>query len=237
MVGAMAPARRPGRDPSRPLPQLLPPRLRMVDDLVRGVHTVLEEQPFPVDSRSSTWTADGSRPTYQAQWLRPPEFQYGGGPSTPSSPPTTRRWRPIAHRDELFPRSPWCSWGSTTRSSSRGPTQQATPGCARNLRTGDIVELATTLRPATRRIVVVGDATPTAAAQLEAYRAVAPQRPDLAFVYPRWRARIARSNRRAGARDVGRRRGGHDRLHARSRRAVISARRGADRIAAASKRR
>jgi signal transduction histidine kinase/CheY-like chemotaxis protein len=155
------------------------------DDLVRGVQAVLEAQTYPV--AFSVEHMDSGRfsgPTYEAQLLGLLRLKYGGRPldAIVAADDEALRFL-LEHRDELFPKVPVVFMGINNAELIARADPAGYTGLREELRTGDIVDLATTLRPATRRIVVVGDATSTAASQLDAYRAVAVRRPDLAFVF------------------------------------------------------
>jgi hypothetical protein len=159
--------------------------LEWSDELVRGVQTVLEEQAFPV--AFSVEHMDGGRfsgPTYEAQLVGLLGFKYRTRPvdAIVAADDEALAFL-LAHREELFPGVPVVFMGINNADLIARADPRSYTGLREELRTGDIVDLATTLRPATRRIVVVGDATPTAAAQLEAYRAVAGRRPHLTFTF------------------------------------------------------
>ena len=155
------------------------------DDLVRGVHEALEQQPYPV----GFWVEhmDSGRftgPTYEAQLEGLLRFKYGGRPldAIVAADDEALTFL-LEHRDELFPGVPVVFMGINNADLVARADPKSYTGLREELRTGDIVDLATTLRPATRRIIVVGDATSTASAQLDAYRAVAERRPGLSFVF------------------------------------------------------
>ncbi len=149
------------------------------------MQAALEEQAYPV--AFSVEHMDSGRfsgPNYEAQLQGLLRFKYGGRPldAIVAADDEALAFL-LAHRDGLFPGVPVVFMGINNAELIARADPRSYTGLREELRTGDIVDLAATLRPATRRIVVVGDATSTAATQLDAYRAVALRRPDLSFVF------------------------------------------------------
>ena len=202
-VGATAAGpRRRAADPSRPLPELLPPRPGMVRRPgPRRAHRARGAVVSRRASRSSTWTRGRfSGPTYAGAAVEDLlRFKYAGRPvdAIVAADDAALAFL-LAHRDELFPGVPVVFLGINNAELISRADPSSYTGLREQLRTGDIVDLATTLRPATRRIVVVGDATPTAAVQLDDVPrgGAAAARPHVRFLDGA--RRVARPDRRAG---------------------------------------
>jgi signal transduction histidine kinase/CheY-like chemotaxis protein len=155
------------------------------DDLVRGVREVLEQQPYPVEfwvEHMDTRRVSG--PAYEAHIESLLRFKYGRQRlDLIAAADDAALAFLIDRRDSLFPGVPVVFMGINSEALIARADPRGYTGLHETLRTGDLVDLATTLRPSTRRIVVVSDGTETAAAQVEAYRAFAGRRSDLAFVF------------------------------------------------------
>ena len=154
------------------------------DALVEGMQNVLNAQPYPVEF----WVEDMdtrrvSGAAYESQFEALLRFKYGQRPldAIVAADDAALAFL-LARNDDVFATVPVVFMGINNADLIARATPSRYTGLAEMLRTGDIVDLATTLRPSTRRIIVIGDATATAAAQLDAYRAVAAARRELTFV-------------------------------------------------------
>jgi len=155
------------------------------DDLVRSVRTVLEGEPYPVELWVEQMdTRRFSGPEYEARLTELLRFKYAGRSmdAIVAADDAALAFL-VARHDQLFPGVPVVFLGINSEALIAQADPTVYTGLREVFRLGDNVTLATTLRPATRRIVVVGDATPTAAVQLDLYRAIARDRPDLTFTF------------------------------------------------------
>jgi signal transduction histidine kinase len=89
----------------------------------------------------------------------------------------------LGYHDELFAGVPVVYLGINNEALIARADPKVYTGIHENLRPGAMVGLALALRPETQRIIAIGDATPTAASQLEGYRAAAGRHPNLTFVF------------------------------------------------------
>ncbi len=155
------------------------------DDLVRGTRAALDAQPYPVE----LWVEDmDTRRVSGAEQERRLEdllrSKYAGRTFDAIVAADDAALAFLVKRHEaFFPGVPVVFLGINSEALIASADTRTYTGVREIFLTNDIVSLATTLRPETRRIVVVGDATPTAAVQLDEYRGIAAKRPDLEFVY------------------------------------------------------
>ena len=155
------------------------------DDLVLGMRSVLEAQPYPtelwiehMDSRRFSSAAHVAR---FEDLLR---FKHGerSFDAIVSADDAALQFLLDRH-DLLFPGLPVVFLGINNWELADRVDRKVYTGLREVLRTEAMLALAMTLGPGTRRVVVVGDAAPTAAAQIQAYRAIAPKRPELRFEF------------------------------------------------------
>ena len=159
--------------------------LEWSDDLVRGTRTVLEGERYPVElwvEQMDTRRFNG--PEHEARLTELLRFKYAARPMNAivAADDAALAFL-LARHDQLFPGVPVVFLGVNNEALIARADPEVYTGLQEIFRIDDNVRLATTLRPQTRRVVVVGDATPTAAVQLDQYRAIARRRPDLTFTY------------------------------------------------------
>jgi signal transduction histidine kinase/ActR/RegA family two-component response regulator len=154
------------------------------DDLVRGVTDVMGNQPFPVelwleymDSRRF------SGPVHDDRFERFLHDKYRNHrfDLIISSDDAALTFL-IERRDRLFPGIPVVFMGLNNWDLAARLDRRSYTGLREIFHTDTLVDTALAMRPETTRFVVIGDAAPTAAAQLSAIRTVAARRPDLEFV-------------------------------------------------------
>ena len=124
--------------------------LEWSDDLVRGMQTALEEQPYPITfSVEHMDSGRFSGPTYEAQLQDLLRFKYAGRPidAIVAADDEALTFL-LAHRTELFPHVPVVFLGINNAELVSRADPDSYTGLGEELRTGDIVDLATTLRPA-----------------------------------------------------------------------------------------
>jgi signal transduction histidine kinase len=155
------------------------------DDLVRGVRDVMNSQPFPVE----LWIEymDSRRFSGQVHDDRFERFirdKYSGHrfDLILSSDDAALTFL-IERRDKLFPGVPVVFMGLNNRELATRVDRRSYTGLLEIFHTDTLVDAALTMRPETTRFVVIGDAAPTASAQLVAIRTVAARRPELRFVF------------------------------------------------------
>ena len=153
------------------------------DALVHGMRAQLESQPYPVEL-----------------WVEQMDTRRFGGPEFESHLESLLRFkytdRPLdaivaaddaaltfllAHHDELFRGVPVVYLGINNDALIARADPRTYTGIRENLRPGAMLDLALALRPQSKRIIAVGDATPTAASQLADYREAARRYPALTF--------------------------------------------------------
>ena len=159
--------------------------LQWSDDLVRGTRTALEGEPYPVELWVEQMdTRRFSGPEYEARLTELLRFKYTARhlDAIVASDDAALSFL-LARHDQLFPGVPVVYLGINNAALIARADPNVYTGLQEVFRIGDNLALATTLRPGTRRIVVVADATPTAAVQLELYRAIAHRWPDLTFSF------------------------------------------------------
>jgi len=155
------------------------------DDLVRGTRVVLEGEPYPVElwvEQMDTRRFSGSE--YETRLTELLRFKYAGRTmdAIVAADDAALAFLLTRH-DQLFQGVPVVYLGINNAALIARADPNVYTGLQEVFRIDDNVKLAMTLRPETRRIVVVGDATPTAAVQLDLYRAIARRRPDLTFSF------------------------------------------------------
>ena len=159
--------------------------LEWSDDLVRGTRTVVDGEPYPVElwvEQMDTRRFNG--PEYEARLTDLLRFKYAHrSMNAVVAADDAALAFLVARHDQLFPGVPVVYLGVNNEALIARADPKIYTGLQEIFRIDDNVSLAVTLRPATRRIVVVGDATPTAAVQVDLYRALARRRPDLTFIF------------------------------------------------------
>ena len=159
--------------------------LQWSDNLVRGTRTALEGEPYPVELWVEQMdTRRLGEPTYEARLTELLRFKYTARhlDAIVASDDAALSFL-LARHDQLFPGVPVVYLGINNAALIARADPNVYTGLQEVFRIGDNLALATTLRPGTRRIVVVADTTPTAAVQLELYRAIAHRWPDLTFSF------------------------------------------------------
>jgi signal transduction histidine kinase/CheY-like chemotaxis protein len=160
------------------------PGYQWSDDEVDGVRSVMDNQPYPVelwveymDSRRFGARADEDRfENYVRDKYRGHRFDL-----IISSDDAALTFL-LERRDRLFPGVPVVFMGLNNRDLAARVDRRSYTGLLEIFHTDTLVDLALAMRPQTKRIVVIGDAAPTATAQLATVRMVAARRPDLHFV-------------------------------------------------------
>ncbi len=180
-----ASARQPGRLRHVLFLNSYQPGVAWADDLVRAMRSVLDAQPYPVelwvefmDTRRFTGA------TYDTKVAELLAFKYRERTFDVVVAADDAALAFLAARhDALFAGVPVVFLGINGADLVPTLDRRTYTGVREVFRTGDFVEIVLSVRPETRRVLVVGDATPTAAAQMTDYRAVALRRPDVPFVF------------------------------------------------------
>ncbi|HEY8536670.1 MAG TPA: ATP-binding protein, partial [Vicinamibacterales bacterium] len=155
------------------------------DDLIRTIAQVLDAQTYPVelwvehmDSRRFTG------PEYEEVFARLLTQKYSG-----------RRLDAIVAADDaalmfvrsrharLFPGVPVVFLGINDAALVDSLDRRVFTGVREAFRNDEFLDLALALRPGTRRVIVIGDATETARARLQEYQELAQRRHDVAFLF------------------------------------------------------
>ncbi len=155
------------------------------DSLVAGMRGVLDARPYPVELWVEAMdTRRFGGPEFDAHLEELLRFKYAGKPldAIVAADDAALTFL-LAHHDELFPGVPAVYLGINNDALIARADPRIYTGVREDLRTAGMVQLAVRLRPDTRRIIAVADATPTAAAQLEAYRAAAATLPGVECLF------------------------------------------------------
>jgi signal transduction histidine kinase/ActR/RegA family two-component response regulator len=155
------------------------------DALVQGMRDHLEAQPYPIDLRvESMDTRRFGGPEFDSHLEGLLRFKYAGRQldAIVAADDAALTFLLERHGD-LFAGVPVVYMGINNEALIARADPKVYTGLRENLRPGGMVELALALRPQTTRIIAIGDATPTAATQLEGYRAAARRYPDLSFEF------------------------------------------------------
>ena len=155
------------------------------DSLVAGMRGVLDARPYPVELWVEPMdTRRFGGPEFEAHLEQLLRFKYGGKhlDAIVAADDAALTFL-LEHHDELFPGVPTIYLGINNETLIARANPRIYTGVRESLRTSGMVELAMRLRPGTRRIIAVADATPTAATQLQAYRAAAATLPGVEFVF------------------------------------------------------
>jgi signal transduction histidine kinase len=155
------------------------------DSLVAGMRGVLDARPYPVELWVEPMdTRRFGGPEFEAHLEQLLRFKYGGKhlDAIVAADDAALTFL-LEHHDELFPGVPAVYLGINNEALIARANPRIYTGVRESLRTSGMVELAMRLRPGTRRIIAIADATPTAATQLQAYRESAATRPGVEFVF------------------------------------------------------
>jgi signal transduction histidine kinase len=155
------------------------------DSLVAGMRSVLDARPYPVElwvEQMDTRRFGG--PEFDAHLEQLLRFKYAGRhlDAIVAADDAALIFL-LEHHDELFRGVPTVYLGINNDALVAQADPRIYTGIRERLGTAGMVELSMRLRPDTRRIIAIADATPTAAIQLAAYRAAAATLPGVEFVF------------------------------------------------------
>jgi hypothetical protein len=155
------------------------------DDLVRGVRDVIDSQPFPVElwleyMDSRRFTGPGVEDRFEG-FIRE-KYRNHRFDLILSSDDAALAFL-MERRDKLFPGVPVVFMGLNNRDLAMSVDRRSYTGILEIFHTDTLIDAALSMRPETTRFVVIGDAAPTAIAQLNDIRTVAARRPELRFVF------------------------------------------------------
>ena len=155
------------------------------DDLERGVRDVMSNQPFPVElwleyMDSRRFTGPGHDDRFE-RFIRE-KYQDHRFDLILSSDDAALTFL-MERREKLFPGVPVVFMGVNNREHAMRVDRRSYTGILESFHTDALIDAAIMMRPQTTRFVVIGDAAPTAMAQLSDIRDVAKQRPELKFEF------------------------------------------------------
>jgi signal transduction histidine kinase/CheY-like chemotaxis protein len=155
------------------------------DELMRGVRAVLDSRSDPVELWIETMdTRRMSGPEYEQQVEDFLRAKYAGrrlDALVVSDDPALRFVLP--RHDRLFPGVPVVYCGINSLELARSAPPETYTGVVEVVRPGHVLDVAIHMLPATRRVVVVNDATPTSISIADEFRELATHRTDLAFTF------------------------------------------------------
>ena len=155
------------------------------DALVAGMRSVLQRWPEPIElwvEHMDTRRLDGAEQLASFTDLLRVRHRHRTFDAIVAADDAALRFLLTEH-DHLFPGVPVVFMGINSDELAARASPQTYTGMREILRTDDILDLMLALRPDTRHIVVVTDATANAAVQRVEYRDLAARRPSLSFSF------------------------------------------------------